>query len=253
MTEQQDDRAPRGGRLASELLGAGRREHASESARARATQALLTGMLGPSAAAANVGTWTSGLKWLGVSVMLGAGGGLWYLAVHRTDQAQHPTLASHAPTPATQQAELADHARGTSPSATTTSSSAPLASAPSPRAPLPNAVAAPPASRSAAAVPGSADPRLAQELLALQRARADVARGAPEQALSTLDGVAGGFQVLPLEASLVRIEALRGAGKRDSALALSEQLLRAHPDGPYTKRLRSLAAALGSSAQQQLP
>lgn len=252
MTEQHDDRDARGGQLASELIGAGRREHASESARAKATQALLTGMLGPSAAAANVGTWTSGLKWLGISVVLGAGGGLWYLAVHRTDQAQHPTFASHAPARATQQAVLADPASGTSPSATT-SSSAPLASAPSPRAPLPHAVAAPPASRSAAAVRGSADPRLAQELLALQRARADVARGAPEQALSTLDGVAGGFRVLPLEASLVRIEALRGAGKRDSALALSEQLLRAHPDGPYTERLRSLAAALGSSAQQQLP
>lgn len=253
MTEQHDDRDARGGRLASELLGAGRREHASESARARATQALVAGMLGPSAAAANVGTWTSGLKWLGISVVLGAGGGLWYLAAHRTDPAQHPTFASHAPARGTQQAVLADHASGTSPSATTTSSSAPLASAPSPRAPLPHAVAAPPASRSAAAVRGSADPRLAQELLALQRARADVARGAPEQALTTLDGVGGGFRVLPLEASLVRIEALRGAGKRDSALALSEQLLRAHPDGPYTERLRSLAAALGSSPQQQLP
>ena len=142
---------------------------------------------------------------------------------------------------------LADNARVASPSATT-SSSAPLVSAPSPRAALPSAMAAPPASLSAAAARGSAEPRLAQELLALNRARADVAKGAPEQALSTLDGVAGGFQVLPLEASLVRIEALRGAGKRDAARALSEQLLRAHPDGPYTERLRSLAAALGSSA-----
>jgi hypothetical protein len=113
---------------------------------------------------------------------------------------------------------------------------------------MPSAVASPPASRTAAAVRGETDRRLAQELQALNRARAAVAGGASEQALSTLDGVAGGFQVLTLEASLVRVEALRGAGKRDAARALSEQLLRAHPDGPYTERLRSLAASLGSAA-----
>lgn len=59
--------------------------------------------------------------------------------------------------------------------------------------------------------------------------------------------------MLPLEAGLVRIEALRGAGKPAAARALSAQLLREHPDGPYTERLRSVAAALGSRGPQLLP
>lgn len=251
MTEQHDDWDVHPGRLASQLLGAGRREHASESARERATQALLVGILAPSAAAAKASTWISGVKWLGISVLLGVSGGL-YLTVHRSNQAERPPLVGHASARATQQEVLADNARAAGSNASA-NSSAPLATAPSPRASLPSAVAAPPASRSAAAVGGATDPRLAQELLALNRARAAVAGGAPERALATLDGMSGGFRVLPLEANLVRIEALRGAGKRDSALALSEQLLRAHPDGPYTERLRSLATTLGSSTRQPPP
>jgi hypothetical protein len=245
MTEHRDDGDAGCGRLASELLGAGRTERASQSARERATQALLVGITAPSAAAANAGSWTAGLKWLGISVMLGVGGGLWRMAVHRPDEGEGLAHVRHPPAPATQHEVVADNARGARHSATT-SSAAPLPSAPSPRAAVPRAVAAPLATPTAAAVRGATDPRLAQELLALNRARAAVAGGSPEQALSTLDGVAGGFRVLPLEASLVRVEALRGAGKRDSARALCEQLLRAHPDGPYTERLRSLATALGS-------
>ena len=248
MTEHRDDW--HSGRLASELIGAGRRERASEGARALATQTLLAGSMAPSAAAAGAGTWVVCLKWLGISALL-VGGGLSFTAGHRPDQIERPARLSQPPARATQEV-LADSARSASASATP-SQAAPLGSAPSLRAAMPSgatlsAVAAPPASRAAAAeVRSEADPRLAQELLALKRARAAVAAGTPEQALSTLDGVAGGFQVLPLEASLVRIEALRGAGKRDAARALSEQLLRAHPDGPYTERLRSLAAALGSN------
>jgi hypothetical protein len=90
---------------------------------------------------------------------------------------------------------------------------------------------------------------LAAELLALSQARAAVAAGAPDRALATLDAAPRGFQLLALEAGLVRVEALRGSGKRDAARALSEQLLRAHPDGPYTERLKSLIATLGSSSK----
>jgi hypothetical protein len=250
MTEHRDPGDARSGRLASELLGAGRRERASESARERARQTLLTSIAAPGAAAAKAGTWTAGLKWLGMSVMLGgAGGGLWHLAVHRPDEVERRAHLSHPPARATQREVVADNVRSTNASVTP-SPAAPPASAPSPRRATPIAVASPPASLAAAVVRSETNPRLTQELLALNRARASVAGGAPEQALSTLDGLVGGFRVLALEASLVRIEALRAAGKRDAARALCEQLLGAHPDGPYTERLRSLAASLGSSPRQ---
>jgi hypothetical protein len=250
MTEHHDDGGVRSGRLASELIGAGRRERASESARQRATQALLTGIVAPSAAAAKAGIWTAGLKWLGMSVMLGgAGGGLWHLAVHRPDEVERRAHLSHPPAPATQREVLAGNARSTNARAAP-SSAAPPASAPSPRRAAPVAVVSPPASRGAAVVRSETDRRLAQELLALNSARTAVVGGSPEQALATLDGVAGGFRVLTVEAGLVRVEALRGAGKRDAARALCEQLLRAHPDGPYTERLRSLTASLGPSPRQ---
>jgi hypothetical protein len=253
MTEPGDDWNARSGPLASELLGAGRRERASEGARDRATQVLLASITASSAAAANAGAWTAALKWLGISVvLLGVGGGLWRIAMREPDEIERPAHVSHPPARATQHEVLDSNARDADRSAST-NSAAPLTSAPAPRGSTPSAPPSPPASRTAAALRGAANPRLAQELLALNRARAAVAGGAPEQALSTLDAVAGGFQVLPLEANLVRVEALRGAGKRDSARALSERLLRAHPDGPYTERLRSLAAALGSSAPEPLP
>jgi hypothetical protein len=133
MTEHHDDGGVRSGRLASELIGAGRRERASESARQRATQALLTGIVAPSAAAAKAGIWTAGLKWLGMSVMLGgAGGGLWHLAVHRPDEVERRAHLSHPPAPATQREVLAGNARSTNARAAP-SSAAPPASAPSPR------------------------------------------------------------------------------------------------------------------------
>jgi hypothetical protein len=251
MTEPRDDWGAGSSRLASELLGAGRRERASESARDRANQVLLASIAASSAAAANASTWSAGLKWLGISVLLlGAGGGLFRIAAHRPGEVERSAHVSRAPARTTQDEMLANSARGAD--AATASSAIPLTFAPSPHGATASAAPVLSASRPAAARAGT-DTRLAHELLAVSRARAAVAAGAPEQALAALDAVADGFRLLPLEANLVRVEALRSSGKQDSARALSEQLLLKHPDGPYTERLRSLTTALGSSAPQPLP
>jgi hypothetical protein len=202
---------------------------------------LLAGLAASSAAAANTGTWSGGLKWLGISaVLLGAGGALWRSTETAPTRVEVPAQIGHAPTRAMPRA-AADKPDGASP--VVTGSAAPLNAAPPARAASPSAAP----SRTASTGRGAADARLAEELLAVSRARAAVSAGAPDGALATLDAVPGGFVVLPLEASLVRVEALRGAGKLAAARALAEQLLRAHPDGPYTERLRSLTAVLGSS------
>lgn len=254
MTEPRDDWDAGSSRLASELLGAGRRERASESARSRATQVLLAGLTASNVAAANASTWTAGVKWLGLSVALvGVAGGLWRMAAHGPGEIERSARVNRPLARATQGEVLADSVRGASAATAVASSAAPLTSAPPPREAMPNPAPSPPTSRSAAAVRRGPNTRLAQELLAVSGARAAVADGSPEQALAILDAVANGFQLLPLEADLVRIEALRGSGKRGSARALNERLLLTHPDGPYTERLRALAAALGSSTPQPLP
>jgi len=256
MTEPRDDWDTGSSQLAKELLGAGRRERASERAQDRATQVLLASMTASSAAAANAGTWITTLKWLGISVaLLGAGAGLWRMSAQEPRQGERPAQVSHRPAPATHDAMLADNAPDASAGVATTSSAARITSALSTRRPTPSvapsAPAPTPAPAPSADVRGARDTCLAQELLAVSRARAAIAAGAPAQALATLDSVADGdgFQQLPLEADLVRIEALRVSGKVEAARALSEHLLHAHPDGPYTERLRALTATLGSSAQ----
>jgi len=256
MTEPRDDWDAGSSRLASELLRAGRRERASEGARERATQALLgASITASSAAAANAGSRIAGLKWLGISVvLLGASGGLWHFAVHEPREVERRAHVSDPRARATQGEALAVKARGSGVTAASTSSAAPDPTALSPHGTMPSAAPSP-AAPSPAPAPvspargGGRNTRLSQEVLAVSRARAAVAAGAPERAVAILDAVTDGFQLLPLEASLVRIEALRGTGKLNSARALSEQLLLAHPDDPYTERLHSLAAALGSNAQ----
>jgi hypothetical protein len=85
------------------------------------------------------------------------------------------------------------------------------------------------------------DERLRQELAALRDARAALAAGAATKALALLDGMAGGFRVLPLEAGIVRVEALRARGDASSARQLAAHLLEQPGSGPYTQRLRALA------------
>jgi hypothetical protein len=96
-------------------------------------------------------------------------------------------------------------------------------------APVPSALAEP-----------SRDQRLRLELDSLRASRAALAAGRPLQALSVLDSYAGGFQLLPVEAGIVRAQALRNAGDENGSRMIATELLSRHGSGPYAARLREL-------------
>jgi hypothetical protein len=82
--------------------------------------------------------------------------------------------------------------------------------------------------------------RLREELDVLRAARQALAAGAPARALAVLHAKADGFSLLPVEAGIVRIEALRSAGDENGARRLARELLREHSAGPYAERLKAL-------------
>ena len=86
------------------------------------------------------------------------------------------------------------------------------------------------------------DERLRLELEALRAARGALVEGAPARALALLDRKVGGFRLLPLEAGIVRVEALRAAGDTSAARSLAAALLSQAGSGPYAQRLQSLAS-----------
>jgi hypothetical protein len=85
---------------------------------------------------------------------------------------------------------------------------------------------------------------LSAELAALDVARRALASGKPHAALRALDEYTRSFRErrLDAEAGVLRIEALFAAGESARARRLAEDFLRANPNGPYEKRVRSLIA-----------
>lgn len=221
--------------LAAELLRAGRRETSSASARARATEAMsLVGVTGggPSVAGS---FWLTCAKWLAISLaLLGAG----ELGRRFADRA-----AGAAPA-------LSAALRPITPRATFMAS-APASASPRESSPwgvsAGDAKPAPPTRVRAVEASPSASPRdarLRQELDVLHAARDALAQGQPRQAVALLEGKKGGFQLLQVEAALVRIEALANGGDRAGARRLAERLLSQHASGPYGQTLARWAAEL---------
>ena len=233
MTDFRDQGSAGRPNLARELIAAGRGERAGRAARLLAADALLTaGVSAPGVAPAVA--WLTTLKWLGVSVLvLGAAG----LASYATsDGAVRPIGSVAAPLSPAPPAH-----RDIPCQAAAVAAPAPLPPAvpsqPRPRvtAALPRPVEVAPAARVVAR-----DVRLREELDALRAARQAVAAGSPAHALAVLDAKAHGFSLLPVEAGIVRIEALRSAGDEDRARRLARDLLREHSAGPYAERLKAL-------------
>jgi hypothetical protein len=85
---------------------------------------------------------------------------------------------------------------------------------------------------------------LSAELAALDVARRALANRKPHAALRALDEYTRSFRErrLDAEAGVLRIEALFAAGESARARRLGEDFLRANPNGPYEKRVRSLIA-----------
>lgn len=85
---------------------------------------------------------------------------------------------------------------------------------------------------------------IAAEVLALDRARVELAQGRPNSALLLLDACEeespGGRSLIP-EALYLRAEALLSAGRTDDAALVAERLLALDPRGPYAERARVIA------------
>jgi outer membrane protein assembly factor BamD (BamD/ComL family) len=77
----------------------------------------------------------------------------------------------------------------------------------------------------------------------MQRARSALARGDTTAALAELDNFARGpgWRRLAVEASLLRIEALARAGRRDEARNLAKRFVEQHPNNPLVDRARTFA------------
>jgi hypothetical protein len=86
-------------------------------------------------------------------------------------------------------------------------------------------------------------PSLEAELALLDRARAELARGEPATALSSLDDYDAALKGtrLALEARLLRIQALAAHGKRTEAAKLAREFIARHPDSPLAERARAFA------------
>jgi hypothetical protein len=85
-------------------------------------------------------------------------------------------------------------------------------------------------------------PSLADEVAAIKSAKSALAGGDAPQALHELDAYKLHFPRgrLSQEATVVRIEALISSGNQAAAGAVADHFLTAHPDSPYSARVRTL-------------
>lgn len=256
------DSSPGPSLLARELIRAGRTERAAPSALGRAEHALLTAA-GPSAATAGpvtVGGWLAGAKWIGLTALIVVAGGAGMSRSPENGAMRSPAIAS-----STQAKGAASVEQNIGP--TRDSASQPPLTIGSTRSEIPE-------ERAHSAVPSKAfasardvasvslpspsltavststptangsDRELARELEALAAARAALGRGIPAQALSAT--APGKFRLLHLEASIVRVEALKTSGQFQASASLARELLQRHPSGPYSERLRALLSEGGA-------
>jgi len=110
-------------------------------------------------------------------------------------------------------------------------------------------VAVPPVARSPEDVPSASrragaaeDDSFAAELHAIDDARRAISLGNYANGLALLDTWAVSFprRRFDEEASVLRMEALRGAGDHERSLELARDFLLAHPSSPLAQRVRSL-------------
>ena len=87
------------------------------------------------------------------------------------------------------------------------------------------------------------DVDLREEIALIDDARAAIAAGAPGKALGVLGRHDRRYPngVFAPEATVLRIEALTGAGEGEMARTLAHRFLKAHPDSPFAERVERLA------------
>lgn len=174
-------------------------------------------------------------KWVVISVLgvVGVSGAVW-LTRHSEPVAQAPMAES---VPAVSPAVPAIVETVT-----------PVAEAPPAAQPVPTVVPTSTPSTSQAAAPvASSAPTLTQELAMLDEARTALVAGNAKGALASLDRYdRSRAKNLTQEATMLRIEALVAAGRRDQATGVAKRLLAAHPGSAYENRIRSLLPSIES-------
>ncbi len=240
MSEQQrDPGAMTSGDLGRAMLRAGASEKPSPDTVRRTLGAVgAGGSGGPAPAIAGAGT-----RWLvrwgaGVGLCALVGAAIW-VATRSSRPGRATPAAITAPAPPLAPARPLESAPTPAPSTgpVPPPSAAPItASAPPP----PRAVPAAPAIDTASG--------LAEEVAAIDAARATLDRGDAAGSLGQLDAYQRRFPrgTLRQEAAVMRIDALLRAGDRRAARALADRLLAAGP-GPYAERIRSLREAAMSN------
>jgi hypothetical protein len=228
------------GDLATALMRSVRRDAPSPHARAAALSAIGIGaaaLPAATSAAAAAGK-AIGVTALGVvkSIAIGAGTAVVVLGVaHRMSNPPPPPPALVEP--AAKVAVAAPPVRPLPPAPPTMVVTEPVVV-------QPTAVKAAPAQP--AAEPLRAESSLADEVAALDEARAAARGHDAVGALALLDAYQRDFPagVLAVEASVLRVEALAQSGQTDRALALGRALLQRSPSGPHADRIRSIVSAM---------
>lgn len=226
-------------------------ESPSDEVRARALAAALSAGAGggggggnsnaPPSPNAAIGAKGAALGWkLALGIALVAGGVVLFVttrpAEHHGSPASLP-VASAVPSPSASASPIVEARSMPSGEAAEAPSAEPSANAP-------RAASAPPPPPP----PPSSAPRaltLADEVVAIDAARAVLARGDARAALRALDGYDKTFPrgTLAPEAEALRIEALAASGDRAGAAARANAFLSAHPSSPLAARVRRALVA----------
>lgn len=205
------------------------------------------GVAAASTAKIGAGTTTAGLffKWAGVGLATGlaaAGVTESVLAPLPTTRAKVVVEEKAPPAPRAKAAHIAQP--------TEAQAFEVVAEQVAPMPELPLEKPAPSSPKPAARIPrlepiAEAPSLLAEEVRALDRARAKLAQGEPSQALSILDAYdrALPHRTLEPEALYLRAEALVELGDLRAAASVAQRLVAAKPHGPHARRARAIIEA----------
>jgi TolA-binding protein len=165
------------------------------------------------------------VKWLGIGLLAGAVTGGALVAVSSRHAAADRSPATHVAFTFQKQSAPAQPAPLVPPPPETAESAAPAVEQAAPSASTQNAA-----------------PDVSQELALLDRARKALGAGDAHGALAALAEHARRFPhgELGLEAELLHVEALLASGDGEQAASRARAFLTAHPDSPYTARVRTL-------------
>jgi hypothetical protein len=241
--------------LAEQLFEAGRHERPPPSARERALHRGGSGVHSRAPSSVDASPHATGRRWVasrrfaaarrrylpGAAVALALAAAA-LLGLSTRFGSAHRDLFSIAPEQVASEPPAIEVAPAPNAQAARASNAEPAAPAPA-EPPVPAEPAASEPTRHAArARAGGSAPTLADEVAALDRARAALTAGDAARALALVDQYERVLRgtTLRAEAALLRIEALAASGRRAQAEALARRFVAQHPGSPLADRARAL-------------